>query len=42
MDGAVAVRTPDDGLVGCLGVPYLEGEGVVIDAIEATGEGAIR
>jgi len=38
--GAVAVRGPDDGLVH-FGVPYREGEGVVVDAVEAAGESAV-
>lgn len=36
------VRAPDDSLVGCIRVPYGEGEGVVVDAVEAAGEGAVR
>jgi len=41
MHRAVAVRGPDDGLVHRVGVPYREGEGVVVDAVETAGESAV-
>ena len=42
MHGVATVRGPDDSLVRRVGVPYREGEGAVIDAVEAADKSAFR